>query len=357
MWSWLTRPLRTGADRPSFLLDAGQLEDRLHHERLRADRSGKPVALVTFTLHHTTTLDRARAELAAILKLRLRATDVAGQLAANRIAAVLPETASHGAWTLADDVHRLFRKSEATLGCHVSIYPTPESDADQTDARGEHPPRRVEPSRPVEPLAALFIRHTPPLKRALDIAGAIVGLVLLAPLMLITAAAVKLSSPGPVFFRQRRDGLGGRPFTLIKFRTMYVDAEARKAALRQFSEQDGPAFKMKNDPRITPIGRFLRKTCVDELPQLWNVLKGEMSLVGPRPLPCDESGQCRGWERRRLDVTPGLTCIWQVEGKSRVTFAEWMRMDIRYIRGRSLLADLRLIARTCLAVVFAKGSH
>src|SRR6185369_5282782 len=125
---------------------------------------------------------------------------------------------------------------------------------------------------------------------------------------------------------QTRDGIGGRQFQIYKFRTMIVNADAIKAQLRKDSEQDGPAFKLKNDPRVTKIGRLLRRTCVDELPQLFNVLRGDMSIVGPRPMCSREAQHCASWERRRLDVTPGLTCIWQVEGGTKVTFREWMRM-------------------------------
>ena len=158
-------------------------------------------------------------------------------------------------------------------------------------------------------------------------------------------------------FTQPRDTIGGRRFNIYKFRTMVVDAEEQKAALRKHSEQDGPAFKMKHDPRITPIGKFLRKSSIDELPQLFNVLLGDMSLVGPRPLPCDESAGCQPWQRRRLEVMPGLTCIWQVYGRSRVSFAEWIRMDLRYARSRSLIKDLLLIVRTVPAVVFRRGAR
>jgi lipopolysaccharide/colanic/teichoic acid biosynthesis glycosyltransferase len=178
----------------------------------------------------------------------------------------------------------------------------------------------------------------------------------LSPLLLATAAAIKLLSPGPVFFCQRRYGLGGHPFTIYKFRTMCVNAEQRKAELRKFSEQDGPAFKMKSDPRITRFGRILRATSIDELPQLFNVLLGDMSIVGPRPLPCDEAARCLPWQQRRMDVTPGLTCIWQVEGRSRVSFDDWVRMDVRYIQSRSLANDAKLIAQTLPAVVLRKGA-
>ena len=137
---------------------------------------------------------------------------------------------------------------------------------------------------------------------------------------------------------------------------MCVDAESQKAELRAQSEQDGPAFKMAKDPRVTPLGRLLRKTSIDELPQLFNVLLGDMSLVGPRPLPCEESNRCEAWQRRRLDVTPGLTCIWQVRGRSKVSFSEWARMDVEYIRSRSLLSDLKLILKTIPAVLFRRGA-
>ncbi len=138
---------------------------------------------------------------------------------------------------------------------------------------------------------------------------------------------------------------------------MYIDADARKDALRAQSEQDGPCFKMEHDPRITPLGRFLRKSCIDELPQLWNVLIGDMTLVGPRPLDYRESHKIHQWGRRRLEVTPGLTCIWQVHGKSRVSFNEWMRMDIRYMRRRGFFFDLKLIRETLQQVLLHRASH
>ena len=185
---------------------------------------------------------------------------------------------------------------------------------------------------------------------------AVAGLLLLWPLFILIGLAIKLTSPGPVLFKQHRAGLGGRPFLFHKFRSMVVDAEDRKRSLAELNEQDGPAFKIKADPRVTPIGAFLRKTSLDELPQLWNVLRGDMSLVGPRPLPCDEQNQCEGWYHQRLDVAPGLTCIWQVEGRSTVLFDEWMQMDRDYIRSRSAMLDLMLLLRTVLAVVGQRGA-
>jgi lipopolysaccharide/colanic/teichoic acid biosynthesis glycosyltransferase len=194
-------------------------------------------------------------------------------------------------------------------------------------------------------------------KRSLDIALAGITMTAISPVMLAIALGIKLTSPGPVIFKQRRRGLGGKAFTLYKFRTMVVDAEKRKAELRKFSEQDGPAFKMTHDPRVTRIGRFLRTSSLDELPQLWNVLKGDMSLVGPRPLPCDEMDACEQWQRRRLDITPGITCIWQVKGRSTVTFTEWIRMDLSYLRARRLATDLLILLQTIPAVLFRRGAR
>jgi lipopolysaccharide/colanic/teichoic acid biosynthesis glycosyltransferase len=202
----------------------------------------------------------------------------------------------------------------------------------------------------------MFHRVLPLWKRSLDILGAACGLLLLAPLFAVVALAIKLTSPGPVFFRQKRSGLGGRPFFMWKFRSMVVDAETKKKELLALNEQDGPAFKIKRDPRITPLGRFLRATSIDELPQLINVLLGDMSLVGPRPLPCHETARCAGWQRQRLEVTPGLTCIWQIKGRSRVSFADWVRMDIQYIRNTSLLQDLKLLLMTVPALLLRKGA-
>jgi lipopolysaccharide/colanic/teichoic acid biosynthesis glycosyltransferase len=173
--------------------------------------------------------------------------------------------------------------------------------------------------------------------------------------VLAAAAAIKVSSPGPAFFVQEREGRGGRRFNIWKLRTMHVDAEDQKKQLRQLSQQDGPAFKMHRDPRTTLLGRFLRWSSIDELPQFWNVLKGEMSLVGPRPLPTEESLACEGWHRRRLDVTPGMTCTWQVSGRGKVSFDDWVRMDLRYSARHSVAHDLKLVFFTLPSLFFQRG--
>ncbi|MEL7499609.1 MAG: sugar transferase [Planctomycetota bacterium] len=200
------------------------------------------------------------------------------------------------------------------------------------------------------------VQATPWWKRMIDIAGAGAGLLLLSPVFLAAAIAIKCTSKGPVFFRQMREGKNGKHFGILKFRTMVTDAEAKQAELRNKSEQDGPAFKLTNDPRVTWVGKYLRKSCVDELPQLVNVLTGEMSLVGPRPLPIAESVACKAWQRARLTVLPGLTCTWQAHGGRDVKFEQWMRMDLDYIERRSFLFDLKLIAETAVIALMHRGS-
>lgn len=195
-------------------------------------------------------------------------------------------------------------------------------------------------------------------KQVLDVTGAFLLLVLLSPVLLAVTLAIRLTSPGPVFFRQERCGLNGRPFTMLKFRSMVSDAEQRKHELAVLNEMSGPVFKVSNDPRVTPVGRWMRKFSVDELPQLWNVLRGEMSLVGPRPLPVDEVERFDDpADRRRLSVKPGLTCLWQVSGRNNVSdFREWVRLDLEYIDNWSLWLDLKILLRTIPVVMVGTGA-
>jgi exopolysaccharide biosynthesis polyprenyl glycosylphosphotransferase len=190
----------------------------------------------------------------------------------------------------------------------------------------------------------------------MDFFGALALLLLLTviPVIPLIALAIKLTSPGPVLFRQQRSGLNGSPFTLYKFRTMGTNAEQLKHELEAMNEMSGPVFKVTNDPRVTPIGKFLRKYSLDELPQLFNVLRTEMSLVGPRPLPVDEVKRFENLaHRRRLSVKPGLTCLWQVSGRNQISdFKEWVRLDLEYIDHWSLWLDLKILVRT-IPVVFA----
>ena len=193
-------------------------------------------------------------------------------------------------------------------------------------------------------------------KRALDIAISSVVLIVLAPLMCMIAAAISLTSRGGVFFRQPRIGFGGRPFGILKFRTMYPDAEERKAALRSRNEADG-LFKIEDDPRVTPVGRWLRKTSLDELPQLLNVLRGDMSLVGPRPALPEEVSQYPEWFRRRLTVLPGLTGLWQVSGRFLLSFHEACRLDVFYVDHWSMGLDLKILLRTPSVVLSGRGAR
>lgn len=194
-------------------------------------------------------------------------------------------------------------------------------------------------------------------KRLLDIIVSSTLLILLAPMFLIVAILLKLDSPGPVLFIQERVGLNKRRFRMYKFRTMIADAPSRQAEVELLNEADGPVFKIKNDPRVTRLGRYLRKTSIDELPQLLNVLKGDMSLVGPRPLPIrDYRGFDQDGVRRRFSVRPGITCLWQINGRSSVSFQEWMEMDLRYIDHWSIWLDMTILAKTIPAVLRGIGA-
>lgn len=194
-------------------------------------------------------------------------------------------------------------------------------------------------------------------KRTLDVAGSGFGLFALSPALIVVAALVKMTSRGPVLFAQERVGEGGRVFKMYKFRSMVPNADYLKETLEQLNEASGPVFKMKRDPRITPVGRILRKFSLDELPQLWNVLAGDMSLVGPRPPVMSEVIKYEPWQLRRLSARPGLTCIWQVSGRSNIGFEEWVRMDLHYIDHWSLRLDLRLLLKTVRVVLSGHGAY
>ncbi|MCW5936390.1 MAG: sugar transferase [Fimbriimonadaceae bacterium] len=194
-------------------------------------------------------------------------------------------------------------------------------------------------------------------KRILDIFGSGTLLVLLFPLMLVVAILVYLQDRGPVFYVSKRVGRGGRVFPFYKFRSMYVDADKRLADLKAKNEKEGPIFKMKKDPRITPVGRFIRKYSLDELPQLLNVFKGDMSLVGPRPPIPAEVVQYNDFQKERLSVRPGLTCYWQIMGRSDLSFDEWMELDHRYLREMSVWTDLKILIKTPIAILKGDGAY
>ncbi len=195
------------------------------------------------------------------------------------------------------------------------------------------------------------------LKRMFDLMIAIVMLIFTSPIMLATAVAIKLNSPGPVFFHQKRVGKWGDTFSCYKFRSMYIDAEARKAELMDQNEADAVVFKMKNDPRVTSVGRIIRKLSIDELPQLFNVMKGEMSMVGPRPPVPQEVSQYEFEQMRRLGAMPGITGLQQVTGRSNLPFKRWVELDLEYIAEQSLAKDIEILARTIPAVLLSKDAY
>ncbi len=194
-------------------------------------------------------------------------------------------------------------------------------------------------------------------KRVFDVMASILGMVLLSPIFLATALAIRLEDGGPVIFSQERNGLDGKVFRMYKFRSMCVNAEKMHQDLLDKNELDGPAFKMKHDPRLTKVGKFIRRTSIDELPQLINIIKGEMSVVGPRPLPTYETEKCTPYQKQRLLVKPGLTCYWQICGRSHIPFDEWIEMDLKYISEACIWVDFKIVCRTVVSVLTGRGAY
>lgn len=333
-----------------FLRSFAEFRTEVTRERIRADRNHSRFAILAIELPAELSTRRDYLFLAKVLRRRLRVTDTAGFLADGRVAVLLPETPQAGAWKVASDLCDRYRVGKERPNCEVYVYP---DDSESNLENWEQQKQKVGAGS--ADLDSLFALPTPMVKRATDIVGASLGLMAAAPMMFVFGALIKATSPGPVFYSQWREGRGGKKFRMYKLRSMRADADQLQAALRAQSEQDGPAFKMTNDPRTTWIGKLLRKTSLDELPQLWNVLIGDMSLVGPRPLPVSESVQCSSWQRRRLTVLPGLTCVWQVRGRSTVSFEDWMRMDLEYLRDRSFVYDIGLMLRTVPSLLLQRG--
>lgn len=261
---------------------------------------------------------------------------------------------------------------------HVMFFPPYNRPVDVVDALGacetvgvpaefalDLVQRTLAPPRVLDLYGRPFISFDPApkapervaLKHAFDWLAATLGLIVLSPLFLVVSIAILVTMGRPVFFTQTRAGLHGRLFKMIKFRTMIPGAEAKQAELAARNEMTGPVFKVTSDPRVTWLGRFLRKSSIDELPQLLNVFLGQMSLVGPRPLPIKEQQGIRGWHRRRLSMKPGITGVWQVSGRSNIDFEEWMKLDQQYVDNWSLRMDLTILARTVPAVLFRRGAR
>ena len=334
----------------------------LHRECARCERSGSEFCLVVIDPGDAPS---ALKQLIDLIPAEVRQADEIGFLDDRRLCVLLTYTAPPGAEQF---MSRFMQRAEAIGHRPVTqlfVYPSDSFEHQDLEKNGRGSNRRMADAEPatadvsevnVARVEEFLARRSPLWKRATDIFVASLAILFLWPIALAIALAIKLSSKGPVFFTQWRLGLGGRPFRIFKFRTMVPNADLLKSAMLSQNEQEGPAFKMARDPRVTRIGRFLRTTSLDELPQLLNVLKGDMSLVGPRPLPVAEAMACHTWQKRRLDVVPGLTCIWQITGRGTVSFSEWARMDREYIRRRSFLNDVKLLALTVPAVLLRRGA-
>lgn len=347
----------------SEILSSHQFSRQLHIEKRRADRTKSPLSLVLVRVNADQGGGFAVVEeLLNILSRNKRETDILGYIAKDRIALLLPHTDEHGVRAFVNGVER--RTAKYPVSISSCTYPHHLFETLMSDARNVPDTLTYFFDQPTKESAFdAFV------KRAMDIVGALIALVLLSPLMLGTAIAVALTSPGPIIFRQVRLGKGGVPFMFYKFRSMRADADDRihreyvanliEGNLEEINQGDGerPLYKMTADPRITPVGRIIRKTSLDELPQLFNVLKGDMSLVGPRPPLPYEAEKYQSWHLRRvLEVRPGITGLWQVEGRSTTSFDDMVRLDLRYIRQRSLWLDLKILLKTIKVVLRRDGA-
>lgn len=350
----------------------------LERERARADRTGMAFSLVVIDPIAEGPADARDLEsIRDILHGRIRATDVVGMFGEKSLGVVLPATPADGAWKFANDVRaRMANGGRAPL---CTVYSYPSLWFDSVRSPGDPPSDRSAGGRPAAPcgpgvsagtggkdravhrMERIFASPLPPWKRALDVVVASLGLILLSPLLLLIAAVVRIVSPGPVFFRQERVGHKGKPFTMWKVRTMHLGNEdaLHRRYLEELIRSGRPMVKLDScrDTRIIPFGKILRQTGLDELPQLLNVLQGDMTLVGPRPCLPYEADEYLPWHARRFDIVPGLTGLWQVSGKNRTTFKEMVRLDIAYSRKISPMTDFRIMARTLPAIFTQVADH
>jgi lipopolysaccharide/colanic/teichoic acid biosynthesis glycosyltransferase len=399
---WLN-PQTGGAYQRAFLTRR-QMEREITFERIRASRRGIPFCVVSITLLDTKKATKC-GKLRRLLLRNLRTTDKKAILSKTEFAVLLVDTPMAGGRAVVERLTKLFSEQNLKVEMGLKVHEPSGSDGNFSDhdsfngssqeewsqqapittsdvlgsssqtvwssqrtslyeRRGRDDDAALEfTSRSGDELVSAEGPLLEPawvsgfVKRSIDVLASAIGLILVGPLLLLAMALIRLTSPGAAIFTQTREGLRGKPFTIYKLRTMVADAELSRQVLRELSHRDGPAFKIKSDPRVTAIGRFLRATCIDELPQLFNVLRGDMSIVGPRPLPWHESRACNHWHRRRLDVRPGLTCFWQIDKANVESFDDWMRLDLRYVDRGSLWVDMHLIYRTLLVILLGRGSH
>ena len=344
---------RSNRSSTPLLLSERQLFRELLRERCRADRRQIPFCLIDISFSSSVQAKKEIHRLARALRKRLRITDLAGHRGPVTVGVLLTDTHDNGGRLVFSELKSLL--SDLGLICDLELFVyDPNNDKQGWPLENHCDAESL--VKPLHPTSAKVGRSRAFMKRTVDIFGASIGLTIAALPVSIAAIAIKANSPGPVIFRQVREGANGKHFTIYKLRTMVHNAERQQSFLLQHNERGGPAFKMKCDPRVTSVGRVLRITCIDELPQLVNVLLGQMSLVGPRPLPLVESRSVEHWQRRRLDVKPGITGIWQTEKHEQVTFDDWMRMDLRYVDHGSIWMDMRLLAKTLLVPLKRRGN-
>jgi lipopolysaccharide/colanic/teichoic acid biosynthesis glycosyltransferase len=343
---------------------ADEFRSKLAVERARADRNGHGFSLVAFKVGEGLVNDALARCVERVVAGRLRVADELGWFDEQHLGVLLYNTPAEGAWNYVNQVQDALSAEKAAVESNVYVYPTTWTGAGEgTGEPGEQETIRenvplLKPDTETGPQPTIdFIAPLPAWKRAMDILGSFAAIVVFSPVMLAIAMMIKLSSKGPVIFKQQRAGFKGKPFTCYKFRSMVIDAEDQQKELLDLNERSGISFKMTHDPRVTRAGKLLRKTSLDELPQFFNVLKGDMSLVGPRPIPVKEAMQQDTWHNMRLEVHPGITCLWQIYARNSVSFDSWARLDIEYIRKRSLLLDLKLLLLTIPAVLSQRGAH
>lgn len=345
------------------ILERSQFLNRLRIEKRRADRSRLPLSIALFVISEEPPVTSVRIkEFLKTLQSKTRETDIKGWLGGNVLGLILPDTNEKGTQQCIQKI--LNSNGNLSYSIITGTYPDnlfqklleeEKKEPDLFPVDLDHAIR----SRPVQKV----------LKRIMDIIGALTGLILFSPLIFLTALAVKVTSPGPIIFKQERFGAKGVRFLFYKFRSMYLGMDDRihreytenliKGELEKINQgdTDAPLYKLKSDPRITPVGKIIRKTSLDELPQFINVLKGEMSLVGPRPPLPYEVEKYKPWHLRRiLEVKPGITGLWQVDGRSKTSFDEMVRLDLRYAKEWSLWLDVQILLKTIKAVLHTSGA-
>ena len=362
----------------------------LEREQVRTERTGIKFSLVIFDIADQRDPLISIEGLANVLSHRIRFADEVGWFREREIGVILINTSTQGAYKFAEDILQSLLNTDSIPSYMVYTYPTQWQTDHRDDAKKyQHPdlPRQLDRAmfegiieysllsssrlapRTIDGMEQFLVRTLPRWKRIVDIVGSTIGLLLFSPLMYIAAASIKLTSSGPILFRQERIGFLGEKFALFKFRTMYsnnnpdihkkfVENFIKKRADVGKHREESHIYKIENDPRVTSVGKLLRKTSLDELPQFINVLKGEMSLVGPRPPIPYEYEHYDIWHKRRAwEVKPGITGLWQIKGRSKTTFDEMARLDLKYLKEWSLWLDLKILIQTPLAVFTGKGAY